>query len=185
MLDHDAPVLHERQPAFGRDLLGLFIADSCLQPHAPRAGGNRLPGHVRARRRPAKYVHHVDLHRDVPDGSITLSPQHFIVLGVHRDHVVAVVDEILPHVARGPLRIVAGTDQGDRLAVEQMLDHLRFAAGMRGRHWTRFTAHRIYPKEVAHRPPSGKNFVYLPTTLQSTEQSWPNAITTRSSASPA
>src|SRR6185503_14060261 len=47
VLDHDAAILHEVDARFLGERAGVVVADAGLEPHALRAGGNRLARHVR------------------------------------------------------------------------------------------------------------------------------------------
>ena len=76
------------------DLSGFRRADAELQPEAPGARCRRLARVLRAELRPAEHINHVDRLVDLADRGHAGDAEHLIAVGAHRDHPVALREQV-------------------------------------------------------------------------------------------
>src|SRR5260370_2847994 len=115
MLHQNARILNRHQPRRPRLFRRLFGLTSLLHPNHFRADSNRALHHRRHFLRAPKHVHDLYLLRHIFQPRITLLPQHFPLVRVHRNHPISRTLHVFRHAKTRPHRIRRQSDHRDSL----------------------------------------------------------------------
>src|SRR6266851_1147763 len=152
MLHVDASILDCHQPRRTRLFRRCLVLDAQLHPHDFRANANRALHRCGYFLRPPENIHDVYFLRHIFQPRITLLPQHFPLVRVHRNNPVSCVFHILGHAKARPHRIRRQPDHRDRLVRLQNFCNWIFAGRSSALHAIgEVNSHRLASSPLAAR----------------------------------
>src|SRR5260370_2457924 len=123
MLHQNARIFNDHQPRRSRLLRRLFILNSRLHPNHFRPDSNRALHHRRNIFRAPENVHDLNLLRHIFQPRITLLPQHFPLVRVHRNHPISRTLHVFRHANTRPHRIRRQSNHRDGLVFFQEFEN--------------------------------------------------------------
>src|SRR5436190_17571139 len=97
VLDLDAAVHHDGEPARFCDPGSLLINHAELAPQRPRMDLDGLCRNTWQRVRRTEHIDDVDGDGYVGQALVTRQPEDLVLARVHRDHAIAVTPQVVPH----------------------------------------------------------------------------------------
>src|SRR6266436_5564816 len=146
MLHQDARIFNHHQPRRTRPLRRRFVLNSRLHPNHFSPDSNRTLHHRRHILRAPEHVHDLYFLRHIFHPRITLLPQHFRLVRIHRNDPVARALHVFRHAKARPHRIRRQSDHRDTLVFFQEFEY-RIAIGVRA-------YFRITREQYSHRAAS-------------------------------
>src|SRR5712664_1872416 len=119
MLHQNTRILDHHQPRRPRLFRRLFVLNPLLHPNHFRPDSNRALHHRRHILRPPEHVHDIYFPRHIFQSRITLLPQHFPLVRVHRKYPIPRTPHVFRHAKTRPHRIRRQSDHRDGLVFFQ------------------------------------------------------------------
>src|ERR1700731_1258333 len=130
MLHQDASILDHHQPRRPRIFRRGFVLNSRLHPNHLRPNANRALHHRPHILRPPEHVHNFYFIRHIFQLRVTLLPQHFPLVRIHRNNPVARTLHVFRHAKTRPRRIRRQSHHRNTLVFFQEFEN-RVTAGLR------------------------------------------------------